>query len=72
MPVPVPPPPPVPVPPPTRVRGVAGGVATGVAVDDRDLIGGERAYWARIPSKTLLRATEGAPWPGAWGDGDQT
>jgi dihydrolipoamide dehydrogenase len=29
-----------------------------VAVIERELIGGECAYWACIPSKTLLRATE--------------
>jgi pyruvate/2-oxoglutarate dehydrogenase complex dihydrolipoamide dehydrogenase (E3) component len=29
-----------------------------VAVIERELIGGECAYWARIPSKTLLRPPE--------------
>jgi dihydrolipoamide dehydrogenase len=29
-----------------------------VAVIERELIGGECAYWACIPSKTLLRPTE--------------
>lgn len=29
-----------------------------VAVIDRELIGGECAYWARIPSKTVLRPPE--------------
>jgi pyruvate/2-oxoglutarate dehydrogenase complex dihydrolipoamide dehydrogenase (E3) component len=46
--------------------GPGGEVAAGrllaagkrVAVAERELIGGECAYWACIPSKTLLRATE--------------
>jgi len=50
------------------MRTVATSVATGrllaagkrVAVIERELIGGECAYWASIPSKTLLRATEAA------------
>lgn len=48
--------------------GPGGEVAAGrllaagkqVAVIERELIGGECAYWACIPSKTLLRATEAA------------
>ena len=48
--------------------GPGGEVAAGrllaagqrVAVIERELIGGECAYWAYIPSKTLLRATEAA------------
>ena len=39
-------------------RLLAGGKR--VAVVERELIGGECAYWACIPSKTLLRATEAA------------
>ncbi len=46
--------------------GVGGEAAAGrlldagrrVAVIERELIGGECAYWACIPSKTLLRAPE--------------
>jgi dihydrolipoamide dehydrogenase len=46
--------------------GPGGEVAAGrllaagrrVAVIERELIGGECAYWACIPSKTLLRPTE--------------
>lgn len=48
--------------------GPGGEVAAGrllaagkrLAVVERELIGGECAYWACIPSKTLLRATEAA------------
>lgn len=29
-----------------------------IALIERELIGGECAYWARIPSKTLLRPVE--------------
>ncbi len=49
--------------------GVGGEAAAGrllaagrrVAVIERELIGGECAYWARIPSKTLLRGPEVRP-----------
>src|SRR5260370_19128548 len=47
-------------------RGLGGDAAAGrrlaagrrVAVIERELIGGECAYWACIPSKTLLRGPE--------------
>ena len=37
----------------------AGGL--GVAIVERELLGGECSYWACIPSKTLLRPGEARP-----------